>query len=96
MFLWLANWWDTAELWLTGMPFPVQFALVIVVLGPLCFGLAWAIDRAVDFVSNRVTRQRDLPPPLDDAPVTAKTPADTETSADAHADEDEPAESLSR
>ncbi|HWC84704.1 MAG TPA: hypothetical protein VG756_32500 [Pseudonocardiaceae bacterium] len=63
MFIWLANWWDGVELWLTELPFPVQFLLVIVVLGPICLGAAWAIDRGVDVVSNRFAHKPAGPPP---------------------------------
>ena len=73
MFIWLANWWDGVELWLTGLPFSLQFVLVIVVLGPICLGAAWAIDRAVDLVSNRFARPGDRRPPL----TPPETPVDT-------------------
>jgi hypothetical protein len=45
VWLWLANWWDGVELWLTQLPFPFEFAIVIVVLGPLCVALAVLLDR---------------------------------------------------
>ena len=45
VWLWLANWWDGVELWLTQLPFPFEFAIVIVVVGPLCVALAIALDR---------------------------------------------------
>ena len=45
MFLLLADWWDAIELWLTQLPFPFEFAIVIAVLGPLCVVLAMLIDR---------------------------------------------------
>jgi hypothetical protein len=45
VWLWLANWWDGVELWLTQLPFPFEFAIVIVVLGPLCVVLAVLLDR---------------------------------------------------
>jgi hypothetical protein len=48
----LANWWDNAELWLAQLWFPLQFVLVIAVLGPLCLGVAWLIDRIVDRVGT--------------------------------------------
>jgi len=32
----LANWWDGVELWVLGLPFGFQFALVMAVLLPLC------------------------------------------------------------
>lgn len=45
VWLWFANWWDVFELWLTQLPFPFEFAIVIAVLGPLCAVLAVALDR---------------------------------------------------
>jgi hypothetical protein len=55
----LANWWDAVALWLSDLAFPFQFALVIAVLAPLCLGLAWAIDRAVDLITAGITRSKD-------------------------------------
>lgn len=89
MFAWLANWWDAAVLWLSELAFPFQFALVIVVLAPLCVLVAWAIDRVVDLVSARITRSGDdapvrnvrnvttvkVPTPVVRADVPAGTPA---------------------
>jgi hypothetical protein len=57
--MWLANWWDGADLWLSQLAFPFQFAIVIAVLGPVCYGLAWVIDRAVDVVSGRIARRSE-------------------------------------
>lgn len=81
VFLWLANWWDGVDLWLSQLAFPFQFAIVIAVLGPLCWGIAWLMDRVVDLVSGRVRRPRELvemtattPEPL---PVRADMPAGT-------------------
>ncbi|HEX4722441.1 MAG TPA: hypothetical protein VH333_07995 [Pseudonocardiaceae bacterium] len=56
MLPWLANWWDAVALWLSDLAFPFQFALVIVVLAPLCWMVAWAIDRVVDLVHGRLTK----------------------------------------
>ncbi|HEX3790292.1 MAG TPA: hypothetical protein VHW44_20670 [Pseudonocardiaceae bacterium] len=80
VFLWLANWWDGVELWLTGTSFAVQFALVIVVLGPVCLGVAWAIDRVVDLVSNRLPLAHRNEPAVDPQvvdPAGDGHPADT-------------------
>jgi len=52
----LANWWDSVALWLSDLAFPIQFALVIAVLAPVCFVLAWGIDNAVDLVVARFHR----------------------------------------
>ena len=82
VFLWLANWWDGVDLWLSQLAFPFQFAIVIAVLAPLCWGIAWLMDRVVDLVSGRVRRTtRELvevmattPEPI---PVRADVPAGT-------------------
>ncbi|KAA2266092.1 hypothetical protein F0L68_02945 [Solihabitans fulvus] len=63
MFTWLADWWDGVELWLAQQPFAIEFALVMVVLLPLCLGLARLIDRVVDRVSARLTGVRDVAEP---------------------------------
>ena len=59
MLTWLGNWWDGVDLWLSQLAFPFQFAIVIAVVGPLCWGVAVLIDRVVDLV-GRVNRPRDL------------------------------------
>jgi hypothetical protein len=48
----VAEWWNGVELWVSGLAFPLQFALVMVLLGPFCVVVAWAIDRAVDHAST--------------------------------------------
>jgi hypothetical protein len=58
VFLWLANWWDNTDLWLSQLSFPFQFAIVIAVLAPVCTGLAWVIDHIVDLFPARLTRTR--------------------------------------
>jgi len=57
----IAKWWDGVELWLAQLPFPLQFALLMGVLLPLCLGAARLIDRVVDNVSSRFNPA----PPLD-------------------------------
>lgn len=61
MFLWLANWWDGVDLWLSQLAFPFQFAIVIVVLAPVCFGVAVLVDRVVDVIGHRTTDRLDEP-----------------------------------
>lgn len=61
MLQWLANWWDSVALWLSDLAFPIQFALVIAVLAPVCFVLAWGIDNAVDLVTARFHRAPGSP-----------------------------------
>lgn len=59
MFNGLADWWDGAELWLAQQWFPVQFVLVMVVLVPVCLGVAWLIDKLVDVVAGLFSAARD-------------------------------------
>jgi hypothetical protein len=61
VFLWLANWWDGVDLWLSQLAFPFQFAIVIVVLAPVCFGVAVLVDRVVDLFGHRTADRRDEP-----------------------------------
>lgn len=44
----IAGWWDGVELWLTQLPFALQFPLMMAVLLPICLGVARLIDRVVD------------------------------------------------
>lgn len=62
---WLSDWWNDVELWVAQLPFWLQFALVMVILVPLCTGVAWAIDRIVDYVSATLGPARRNEPPLD-------------------------------
>jgi hypothetical protein len=58
----VANWWDAVELWVTQLAFPFQVVLAILVVLPLCWGLAGLLDRAVDavvLVGVRRRRPRD-------------------------------------
>lgn len=54
----VADWWDAMELWLTQLPFVFQVALAVVVLLPLCWGLAAGADRLTDAVLARRARSR--------------------------------------
>ncbi|MEZ0338668.1 hypothetical protein ACAG25_01635 [Mycobacterium sp. pV006] len=38
------NWWDGVELWLTGLPFVVQTAVVMPVVLLLAYGMAVVFD----------------------------------------------------
>lgn len=52
----LANWWDGAELWIAGLPFIPQVLLVLAVMIPACFGIAWMLDRVLSAVFAAVGR----------------------------------------
>ncbi|WP_326546111.1 hypothetical protein QGN32_20630 [Mycolicibacterium sp. ND9-15] len=41
------SWWDGVELWLTGLPFVAQTALVMPVVLALAYGLAVVFDGAL-------------------------------------------------
>jgi hypothetical protein len=58
------NWWNDVELWVLGLSFPFQFALVMAVLLPLCVAVAWLIDRLVDYASAALGTPREDEPPL--------------------------------
>ena len=40
----ILNWWDGVELWLTGLPFGVQTAVVMPVVLVLAYGVAVVLD----------------------------------------------------
>lgn len=48
----LANWYDAVELWVTQLAFPLQVLLAVVVVLPLCFGVALLLDRVADAVAG--------------------------------------------
>ncbi|WP_028938668.1 hypothetical protein [Pseudonocardia spinosispora] len=54
----LADWWDSVELWITQLAFPFQVLLAIVVLLPLCAGVAVLADLASDLFDNLMARRR--------------------------------------
>ncbi|GLZ39635.1 hypothetical protein [Actinokineospora sp. NBRC 105648] len=58
----LSDWWNDVELWLIQLSFPLQFALVMAILLPVCVVLAWFIDRVVDYASARFGPARDETP----------------------------------
>ncbi|CAM3585946.1 hypothetical protein [Smaragdicoccus niigatensis] len=46
----VGEWWDSVELWIAGLPFIPQFVLVLAVLIPVGFGIAWLLDVLVNAV----------------------------------------------
>jgi elongation factor P--beta-lysine ligase len=50
----VADWWDAVELWLTQLSFVFQVMLALVVVVPLCWGVAVGLDRLVDRVAALV------------------------------------------
>jgi hypothetical protein len=53
----LADWWDSVELWITQLAFPFQVVLAIVILLPLCAGVAALTDRASDLLDRLLARR---------------------------------------
>lgn len=78
----MAEWWNGIELWVTGIPFPFQFALVVLFLGPLCVGVAWVIDRTVDHASTWFG-----PAPGDEEPIGGEEPAELELDEEKRAED---------
>ncbi|HEX2132552.1 MAG TPA: hypothetical protein VHH15_13435 [Actinophytocola sp.] len=60
----LADWWNGVELWVLGLAFPFQFALVMAVLLPLVLVIAYLIDRFVDHASAWLRRSAAADPPI--------------------------------
>ncbi|TWS19544.1 hypothetical protein FK529_10170 [Tsukamurella asaccharolytica] len=56
----LAQWWDSVELWLTGLPYVLQVSLVVVVLAMIAMlvvrVLCALIDRVADVLDARLAR----------------------------------------
>ncbi|WP_225443258.1 hypothetical protein [Lolliginicoccus lacisalsi] len=53
----VARWWDGAELWIIGLPFLPQVAIVALIVVPLCFVLARWLDAVGSAVYYRVLRR---------------------------------------
>ncbi|ABK69730.1 hypothetical protein [Mycolicibacterium smegmatis] len=54
----LLNWWDGVELWLTGLPFLAQTAVVMPVVLALAYGIAVVLDGALAQAVHAVRRLR--------------------------------------
>ncbi|MGH3772647.1 MAG: hypothetical protein ACRDRW_14850 [Pseudonocardiaceae bacterium] len=49
----VSRWWDGVELWLTQLGFALQVALLMLVLLPVCWWAARALDWAVGLIFER-------------------------------------------
>lgn len=54
----LADSWDAVELWVTQLPFLLQVVLAVLVLVPLCWAGAAALDWVVDVAAARLPKRR--------------------------------------
>ncbi|HEY0449088.1 hypothetical protein [Actinophytocola sp.] len=89
----LSDWWNGVELWVLGLAFPLQFALVMAVLAPVCLVVAWAIDRIVDHTSALFGPSSCEEPPIGTTlPADGEAPQDTEAAQHPEAAEDTEAE----
>lgn len=59
----LGNWWDSVELWVTGLPFVPQVVVVMAVLVPLAAGVARLLDIAIAGALRLVGRGEKEPAP---------------------------------
>jgi hypothetical protein len=59
------RWWDGVELWLTQLALPLQVALLMLVLLPVCGWTTRAIDRTVDLASERLGHRSNAEPTAD-------------------------------
>ncbi|AYF74034.1 hypothetical protein D7D52_09320 [Nocardia yunnanensis] len=54
----IAGWWDGVELWVAGLPFVPQFAVVLAAMVPVCLAIAFGLDRALRVVLRVLGRDR--------------------------------------
>ncbi|RMI32896.1 hypothetical protein [Nocardia stercoris] len=53
-----ADWWDGFELWVAGLPFVPQFAVVLFGMIPVSIGLAMGLDFVLRSVLHLLGRDR--------------------------------------
>lgn len=58
----IAGWWDSVELWVAGLPFLPQFAVVLVAMVPISFAIAYLLDRALREALRLLGRDRAVQP----------------------------------
>ncbi|MGW4356908.1 hypothetical protein ACWELJ_32980 [Nocardia sp. NPDC004582] len=54
----IAGWWDGVELWVAGLPFVPQFAVVLAAMVPVCLAIAYLLDRTLRLVLHVLGRDR--------------------------------------
>jgi len=87
----VSDWWNGVELWMTGLAFPLQFAIVMAVLLPLVLVVAYLIDRIVDHASAFFGPSQGEDPPLRSTTPTVERPATDPDETDDLAREQVPA-----
>ncbi|MFE3190344.1 hypothetical protein ACFXHA_15125 [Nocardia sp. NPDC059240] len=54
----MASWWDSVELWVAGLPFVPQFAVVLAAMVPVCLAIAYLLDRTLRVALRVLGRDR--------------------------------------
>ncbi|WP_405491152.1 hypothetical protein [Nocardia sp. NBC_00511] len=54
----IAGWWDGVELWVAGLPFVPQFAVVLAAMVPVCLAIAFLLDRTLRVALRALGRDR--------------------------------------
>ncbi|MEV6771616.1 hypothetical protein AB0N05_23630 [Nocardia sp. NPDC051030] len=54
----IAGWWDGVELWVAGLPFVPQFAVVLAAMVPVSFAIAFVLDRVLRTALHALGRDR--------------------------------------
>ncbi|WP_328601464.1 hypothetical protein [Nocardia terrae] len=54
----IASWWDSVELWVAGLPFVPQFAVVLAAMVPVCLAIAYLLDRTLRVALRVAGRDR--------------------------------------
>ncbi|WP_067665271.1 hypothetical protein [Nocardia miyunensis] len=71
----IAGWWDGFELWVAGLPFLPQFAVVLIGMVPISFLIAYLLDRLLRDALRVLGRDRATEPePI--SSIDAENPAD--------------------
>lgn len=58
----IAGWWDSVELWVAGLPFLPQFAVVLVGMVPISVLIAYLLDRVLREALRLLGRDRAAEP----------------------------------
>ncbi|MFF0453201.1 hypothetical protein [Nocardia africana] len=75
----VAGWWDGFELWVAGLPFIPQFAVVLVGAVPVSFLIAYLLDRGLRIVLRLLGRDRSAVAETDLAPGDAASEIASDT-----------------
>lgn len=63
------------ELWVAGLPFIPQFLVILVSMAPVCFVIAYLLDRALRVTLHLLGRDRPPEPTVELPPLPYAAPA---------------------